>query len=132
MKFRKLVSIYAFHYIKTSFIGEKLPWLVDLEALASGVKALVGVSSLFLRVSIGNAEIAPFSWILIGNEGENRQIDAGWPPMMLTVYDECWAMSHQLKELLFLTTGNRQIGDWSIFYVDPAKSGAGWPPHRDR
>lgn len=79
--------------------GEKLPWLVDLEALSSGVKAL---------------------------------IDAGWPPMMLTVYDECWAMSHQLKELLFLTSGNRQIGDWSIFYVDPAKSGAGWLPHRDR
>lgn len=84
-------------------------------------------------------------------------IDNGWPPMMLTVriaaahpcydstyscdrgaciiqvYDETWAMAHQLKELLYLTTANQQIGDWSIFYVDPAVQGAaGWPPHRDR
>lgn len=51
----------------------------------------------------------------------------------MQVYDETWAMAHQLKQLLYLTTANSQIGDWSIFYVDPAVEGAaGWPPHRDR
>lgn len=81
-------------------------------------------------------------------------IEHGWPPMMLTVrmlcfahratlliaararsqmYDETWGMAHQLKQLLYLTTANSQIGDWSIFHVDPTKQGAaGWPPHRDR
>jgi len=51
-----------------------------------------------------------------------------------TKRDKCvFSQAHQLKELLYLTTANQQIGDWSIFYVDPAVSGAaGWPPHRDR
>ena len=50
------------------------------------------------------------------------------------LYDEPWAMAHSLRELLDLTTGNVPIGDWSVFYVDPAREGgaAGWPPHRDR
>jgi hypothetical protein len=59
--------------------------------------------------------------------------EAGWAQSFLTVYDEVWLMVHNLEELIPLVTGgNRPIGDFSVFYIDPATSGAGWPPHRDR
>lgn len=35
--------------------------------------------------------------------------EAGWPPSFLLVYDEPWAMAHQLRQLLMLTTGNQQV-----------------------
>lgn len=60
--------------------------------------------------------------------------DAGWPAAFLQLYDEAWLVAEQLRELLRLTTGgNLFLGDFAIFYVDPAEPGAaGWGPHRDR
>jgi hypothetical protein len=86
-----------------------------------------------------------------------RLEELGWPPSFLLMYDEAWALVHHLKEVIFLTSGNTLLHDFSVFHVS-GKGGsgggggggnaresvpgatttagggaaAGWPPHRDR
>jgi hypothetical protein len=74
---------------------------------------------------------------------------AGWHPQFLTLFDEPWVVAAQVGKLIAAASGgNLAIGDWSVFYVDPAEKlphthddmakkpadqvPAGWPPHRDR
>ena len=67
--------------------------------------------------------------------GAKCLLDAGVPSSFLLAYDEPWLLAHQVKELLWMVTGNAQIFDWYFFYVDPSHPkalSAGWPPHRDR
>ena len=70
--------------------------------------------------------------------------EAGWPPSFLLMYDEPWAMAHQLKHMILLTSGNRVIFDFAMFHVGSKRtprgeadcadgaSSRGWEPHRDR
>jgi hypothetical protein len=67
--------------------------------------------------------------------GAKCLLDAGIPSSFLLAYEEPWLLAHQVKELLWMVTGNAQIFDWYFFYVDPSNPkalSAGWPPHRDR
>eukprot|EP00038_Savillea_parva_P017694 m.21342 g.21342 ORF g.21342 m.21342 type:complete len:449 (+) comp3882_c0_seq1:269-1615(+) len=73
--------------------------------------------------------------------GITQLTELGWPPNFILMYDEAWFMVHQLEELIFQTTGNRLICDFSAFHVSgnrkpvpdsDAGAPAGWPPHRDR
>ena len=46
---------------------------------------------------------------------------AGLSPAFLLMYDECWAMSHQVRDLISATTGNSLIMDFSVFFVGNQK-----------
>ena len=81
-----------------------------------------------------------------------RLEELGWPASFLLMYDEAWALVHQLKEVIFLATGNTLLYDFSVFHVsghhdrsgiepaahlrgsvsNPIGAVSGWPPHRDR
>ena len=56
--------------------------------------------------------------------GITQLTELGWPPNFILMYDEAWFMVHQLEELIFQTTGNRLICDFSAFHV----SSVDWLP----
>ena len=57
----------------------------------------------------------------------------GWNPSWLLVYDEAWAVAHELSEFMFRTTGNHLNHDALAWHVsiDDEKPTA-FSPHRDR
>jgi len=52
-------------------------------------------------------------------KGATALIEAGIPSSFLLAYDEPWLLAHQVKELLWMVTGNEHGFDWYFFYVDP-------------
>ncbi|KAF6257515.1 hypothetical protein COO60DRAFT_1223221 [Scenedesmus sp. NREL 46B-D3] len=57
----------------------------------------------------------------------------GWPPSLLVVYDEAWALVQQASALMADATGGNRVNmDILAWYVDPSRGDAGFSPHRDR
>ena len=45
-------------------------------------------------------------------QAAERLIERGHPASFLLAYREPWILAHQVKELLWMSTGNAQIFDW--------------------
>ena len=65
-------------------------------------------------------------------KGVRRLTRRGWPASMLLVYDEAWAMAHQLSSLMQHVSGCANSLDTLAWSVTPALGQAGFAPHRDR
>ena len=65
--------------------------------------------------------------------GVRRLIKHGWPASMLLVYDEAWAIAHQLSLLMSTISGGCSNSlDTLAWSVTPALGQSGFAPHRDR
>ena len=65
--------------------------------------------------------------------GVAKIVAAGWPAPLLLVYDEVWAIAHQLSSLMAAVSGgNRNSLDMLAWSVCAARGEAGFAPHRDR
>lgn len=58
----------------------------------------------------------------------------GINPTFAFVYDIFWDVARRLRQVLGPVLGDdyRQLPDFWIWYIDPARQEAGWRPHRDR
>lgn len=65
--------------------------------------------------------------------GVRRLMKRGWPASMLLVYDEVWAMAHQLSSLMAAVSGGCANSlDMLAWSITPSLGQAGFAPHRDR
>ena len=60
--------------------------------------------------------------------------NAGINPSFAFVYDIFWSVARRLRQIVAPILGDdyRQLPDFWIWYIDPARQEAGWRPHRDR
>ncbi len=66
-------------------------------------------------------------------DATRRLVRRGWPASMLLVYDEVWAMAHQLSELVATLSGGCENSlDALAWSVTPSLGQSGFAPHRDR
>ena len=79
-------------------------------------------------------EVLPWSSSLKAMRiGVRRLIKRGWPASCLLVYDEVWAMAHELSALMAAVSGGCTHSlDTLAWSVTPAAGQAGFAPHRDR
>jgi len=58
----------------------------------------------------------------------------GCPLAFAFVFDEFWELAARLEPLLSRLLGPavRQLPDFWVWCIDPAREQAGWPPHRDK
>ena len=66
-----------------------------------------------------------------------RLMRHGWNPSFLLMYDEAWAVAHELSEVVLNATGNRLNFDALCWHVDPYDDlgddeHTAFSPHRDR
>ena len=65
--------------------------------------------------------------------GVRRLIKRGWPASMLLIYDEAWAMAHQISSLMAAVSGGCANSlDTLAWSVTPCLGQSGFAPHRDR
>ena len=64
--------------------------------------------------------------------GVRRLIKRGWPASMLLIYDEAWAMAHQISSLMAAVSGCSNSLDTLAWSVTPCLGQSGFAPHRDR
>ena len=64
--------------------------------------------------------------------GVRRLVKRGWPASLLLMYDEAWAMAHQLSEIMRAVSGNANSLDTLAWSVTPSLGQSGFAPHRDR
>lgn len=65
--------------------------------------------------------------------GVRRLIARGWPASMLLIYDEAWAIAHQLSLLMATVSGGCSNSlDTLAWSVTPSLGQSGFAPHRDR
>ena len=64
----------------------------------------------------------------------SRLVKHGWHPVWVVVYDEVWCLISKLRGVLtgIVHPEIRFNWDFWAWYVDPTRSGSGWPVHRDR
>ena len=65
--------------------------------------------------------------------GVRRLIKQGWPASMLLVYDEAWAMAHQISTIMASVSGGcKNSLDALAWSITPTLGQSGFAPHRDR
>ena len=64
--------------------------------------------------------------------GVRRLLRRGWPASMLLIFDEAWAMAHQLSTIMRAVSGNVNSLDTLAWSITPSIGQAGFAPHRDR
>lgn len=66
--------------------------------------------------------------------GVKRLVAYGYKANFILMYDEAWFVGDIIGNQLIESSGNRPIGDWFCFYVDPSNVESYMPgaPHRDR
>ena len=65
--------------------------------------------------------------------GVRRLLKRGWPATMLLVYDEAWAMVHQLAATMAAVSGGCANSlDTLAWSITPSLGQSGFAPHRDR
>ena len=66
-------------------------------------------------------------------KGVRRLTKRGWPASLLLVYDEAWAMAHQISVIMRRVSGGCANSlDMLAWSVTPSFGEAGFAPHRDR
>lgn len=64
--------------------------------------------------------------------GVKRLVRRGWPASLLLMYDEAWAMAHQISKIMQAVSGNVNSFDTLAWSISPALGQGGFAPHRDR
>ena len=64
--------------------------------------------------------------------GVKRLVAHGWPASLIMMYDEVWAMAHQISALMEAVSGCTNSLDTLAWMVTPSLGQSGFAPHRDR
>lgn len=64
--------------------------------------------------------------------GIKRLLRRGWPASLVLMYDESWAMAHQISKIMHAACGCANSFDALAWSVTPSLGQSGFAPHRDR
>ena len=84
-----------------------------------------------LRATAAGGWAAPLADLARGIE---RLMEYGWSALWIMVYDEVWALAHQLSAVVRAATGGANANNFDVlaWHVDPKRGQKGFSPHRDR